>query len=82
MRLEISAAEATDAVERFIAGGAADEKLSRQLYAHLISPLEEKLGDRRLLVSPSWSLFRLPFEALRNARGYLIEQRSVSYVPT
>ena len=52
------------------------------LYNLLLRPVEEKLGDRRLVIVPHGALHYLPFQALHDGSTYLIERREVSYAPS
>jgi len=52
------------------------------LYAMLLKPLEARLGARRLVIVPHRSLHYVPFHALYDGRGYVIERREVSYAPS
>lgn len=54
----------------------------RQLYALLLEPVEARLAAaRRLMIVPHGSLHYLPFHALRDGRGYLVERYPISYLP-
>jgi CHAT domain-containing protein len=55
--------------------------LAEGLYRHLIEPLGLEDGEMLVLV-PHGPLHYLPFQALRGSRGYLIEERGVSYAPS
>ncbi len=49
-----------------------------ELYQVLISPLDQDLVDKKtLVVVPNGSLFYLPFAALRNQEGFLVERKAV-----
>jgi CHAT domain-containing protein/Flp pilus assembly protein TadD len=52
------------------------------LYDRLLRPLEALLDRRRLLVVPHRFLHYVPFHALHNGAGYVIEQREVCCVPS
>ena len=54
----------------------------RTLYDLLLRPLENAIGSRRLVIVPHRSLHYLPFQALHDGAGYLIESRQVSYSPS
>jgi CHAT domain-containing protein/tetratricopeptide (TPR) repeat protein len=55
----------------------------RWLYCDLLGPLRPLLaGARRLLIAPDGPLFRVPFHALYDGEGYLLEQAEVAYVPS
>ncbi|WP_426101184.1 CHAT domain-containing protein [Massilia sp. TSP1-1-2] len=55
--------------------------LGRELHALLVDPLG-LATDERLVVVPHGALHYLPFQALGDARGYLIERHAVSYAPS
>jgi CHAT domain-containing protein/predicted negative regulator of RcsB-dependent stress response len=55
--------------------------LGRELHALLIAPLG-LAGNERLVVVPHGALHYLPFQALADARGYLIEHHALSYAPS
>ena len=58
-------------------------RLASSLYDGLVRPLEPHLeGVTRLVLVPDGPLWRVPFQALRSPRGYLIEERAVSYAPS
>ncbi|GMU55559.1 MAG: hypothetical protein AMXMBFR33_47050 [Candidatus Xenobia bacterium] len=49
-----------------------------ELYQTLIGPLEQDLADKStLVVVPNGSLFYLPFAALKNQEGFLVERKAV-----
>ncbi|HKR00953.1 MAG TPA: CHAT domain-containing protein [Pyrinomonadaceae bacterium] len=52
------------------------------LYDLLLRPVEEHLGERRLIIAPHRALYYIPFQALHYGAGYVIERREVSYVPS
>ncbi|MBA3255926.1 MAG: CHAT domain-containing protein [Pyrinomonadaceae bacterium] len=52
------------------------------LYNLLLRPIEKLLGARRLVVVPHRALHYVPFHALCDADGYVIERREVSYAPS
>ncbi len=52
------------------------------LYDLLLRPMEGRLGVRRLLVVPYRALHYVPFHALYDGAGYVIERREVCYVPS
>jgi CHAT domain-containing protein len=54
----------------------------RALYDVLLRPLEPRLGGRRLVVVPHRTLHYVPFHALCDQAGYLIERREVCYAPS
>jgi CHAT domain-containing protein len=54
----------------------------KSLYDLVLRPVEEKIGERRLVIVPHRSLHYLPFQALYDGSSYLIERREVSYAPS
>jgi CHAT domain-containing protein len=54
----------------------------RALYDSLLSPIEPRLGARRLVVVPHHALHYVPFHALCDESGYLIERREVCCAPS
>jgi CHAT domain-containing protein len=52
------------------------------LYDALLRPLEAAIGARRLAIVPHRALHYLPFQALYDGTGYLIERREVCYAPS
>jgi CHAT domain-containing protein/tetratricopeptide (TPR) repeat protein len=54
----------------------------RALYNLLLRPFEEQIGDRRLIIAPHRALYYIPFHALHDGTGYVIERREVSYAPS
>lgn len=52
------------------------------LYEMLLSPVEKRIGERRLIVAPHRSLYYLPFHALHDGKSYVVERREVSYAPS
>jgi CHAT domain-containing protein len=56
--------------------------LTRRLYDLLLRPVERHIPpDGRLMIVPYGPLHTLPFHALQNDAGYLIEQCEVVYLP-
>lgn len=56
--------------------------LSRRLYNRLIQPIETSLGNRNLIIVPHGALHYLPFNALHDGQGYLIERYSIRMLPS
>jgi CHAT domain-containing protein len=52
------------------------------LYDLLLRPVEARLGERRLVVVPHRALYYIPFQALHDGAGYVIERREVCYAPS
>jgi CHAT domain-containing protein len=52
------------------------------LHQLLLAPLEERIGERRLVVVPHDLLHSVPFHALWDGAAYTIERREVSYAPS
>jgi CHAT domain-containing protein/tetratricopeptide (TPR) repeat protein len=53
-----------------------------QLYLHLLARFEHDLSERRLIIIPHGPLHYVPFHALVNRRGYLVDQYEISYAPS
>lgn len=58
-----------------------NETLS-QLYKSLFAPLEAMLSGNRLIIIPHGALHYVPFHALADTTGYLIERFEISYAPS
>jgi len=58
-----------------------NETLS-QLYKCVFAPLEAQLGGNRLIIIPHGALHYVPFHALADGSGYLIERFEISYAPS
>ena len=58
------------------------QKHLRFLYDRLVRTAEARIGDRQLVVVPHGALHYLPFQALHDGDGYLIERREVSFAPS
>lgn len=58
--------------------------LCKRLYDNLVSPLVAELpaAVNRLIIIPHGILHRVPFSALHDGNGFLIERFSLSYLPT
>lgn len=54
----------------------------RELYELLLAPIEELIGERRLMIVPHRALHYVPFQALHDGASYLIERREVCYTPS
>jgi CHAT domain-containing protein/tetratricopeptide (TPR) repeat protein len=52
------------------------------LYQLLLKGIEERIGDRRLVIVPHRALHYVPFHALHDGEGYVIERREVAYAPS
>jgi CHAT domain-containing protein len=52
------------------------------LYRQLFAPIEDLARDDGLIVIPHGSLHYVPFHALLNRRGYLIDRFEISYSPS
>jgi len=55
--------------------------LAEALYGRLVQPLGLNESEAVVIV-PHGSLHYVPFQALRGPRGYLVEERAVSYAPS
>lgn len=58
------------------------QKHLRSLYERLLKAIETKIGDRHLVIVPHGPLHYLPFQALHDGDGYVIERREVSVAPS
>jgi CHAT domain-containing protein len=56
--------------------------LAPQLYAQLIKPVEASLRGKDLLIVPYGELHYLPFAALNDGQAYLMQGRSIRYLPS
>jgi CHAT domain-containing protein len=61
---------------------AAIQNRLHELYRQLLAPLIGKLKGRHLVVVPHGVLHYLPFHALFDGKGYLIDRFAVSYAPS
>ena len=61
--------------------GGTSQYLGR-LYQKLLSPIESLLTGQRLIVIPHGAVHYVPFHALLNRRGYLVDQFEISYAPS
>jgi tetratricopeptide (TPR) repeat protein len=52
------------------------------LYELLLRRVEDRLGERRLVVVPHRALHYVPFHALHDGDSYVVERREVSYAPS
>jgi tetratricopeptide (TPR) repeat protein len=52
------------------------------LYDMLLRRVEERVGERRLVVVPHRALHYVPFHALHDGASYVVERREVSYAPS
>lgn len=52
------------------------------LYNLLLEPIEDEIGERRLVVVPYRALHYVPFHALYDGERYTIERREVCYAPS
>jgi CHAT domain-containing protein len=89
----VSQAALTDAVERFLAAlrGTSDaereeaSRVARELFGHLISPVEAEAGGcRKLVIVPDKALNRLPWDALVSpaSNDYLLDDYVVTLAPS
>lgn len=58
------------------------ETPSRQLFNKLLKPIENSLSTRKLIIVPHGALHYLPFYALNDGRGYIIERYSIRMLPS
>ncbi len=57
---------------------------SKRIYFELLSPAQGFLPESitHLIIIPDGILYYLPFETLKNEKGYLVSQYSISYMPS
>lgn len=60
---------------------AADEHLSR-LYEAVFEPVAQMIEGDRLVIIPHGALHYVPFHALRDRSGYLVDRFEISYAPS
>jgi len=53
-----------------------------ELYDILLRPIEDRLAQQRIVIAPHGALHSVPFHALHDGSGYLIERREVLYAPS
>jgi CHAT domain-containing protein len=53
-----------------------------QLYDLVFAPIEERLGNRRVVIVPHRDLHYVPFHALYDGRRFVIERREACYSPS
>lgn len=59
------------------------QDLLHELYNHLLTPVRDQLGAYcHLVIVPHGFLHKLPFHALHDGATYLIEQHTISYLPS
>ena len=56
--------------------------LSKSLYEILIRPVASSISNQRVIISPHGPLHYLPFQLLHDGQNYLLENHSLSYVPS
>ncbi len=59
-----------------------DLSLAQSLYQRLIRPLKGHLNKRDLVIVPHGALHYLPFNALHDGRGYMIERYGIRVLPS
>lgn len=80
-RLNVEAAERADAADLHGFEGQARTVLNR-LHALLLSGLPELNDLRALVVAPHGLLHYLPFQALHDGEGFLVERLAISHAPS
>ncbi len=56
--------------------------VSKKLYARVFQPIEGVINKRSLIIVPHGALHYLPFNALHDGRGYLIDRYSIRMMPS
>jgi CHAT domain-containing protein len=54
----------------------------KKLHAELIAPIESLIEGKKLLFIPHGVLHGIPFHALHDGQGYLIDRHEISYCPS
>jgi CHAT domain-containing protein len=57
-------------------------ELSRKLYTRLFQPLEGMVSERTIIIVPHGALHYLPFNALYDGSGYLIDRYTIRLMPS
>ncbi len=57
-------------------------QLTKELYNVLIDPLQSQIKTKKLIVVPCGALHKVPFSALGDDNGYLIERFDLSILPS
>lgn len=78
--LKVNPRKLADTVRRYLAGSAADQALSSELYKQLLSPIAARVKKSRVLIIPHGALHRLPFETLTGPGGFQVEKWTISYL--
>lgn len=58
------------------------EQRARDIYDGLIAPITDIFQKHRLIISPDGILHSIPFEALRDQNGFLVQSKVISYTPS
>jgi len=59
-----------------------DLSIAQSLYRRLIAPLEDSLRGRHLIIVPHGVLHYLPFNALHDGKGFLIDSYGIRILPS
>ena len=54
----------------------------QNIYEILLRPLEDRFGDKSLVVAGAGNLHYVPFHALHDGERFVVERRAVSYTPS
>jgi CHAT domain-containing protein len=82
LRFQLSWARRSGSEASRQASLAATESHLRELYAELVAPLRSRLEGSQLVFVPHDVLHYVPFHALHDGRGHLIDFYSISYAPS
>lgn len=62
--------------------GAEYRSVGQRLYRRLLAPLHELIPGRKLLIVPHGALHYLPFAALHDGSGFLLDRYSIRFLPS
>ncbi len=82
VKLPAESSEVDTLVSRYFRANAGDAQVAKRLYSLLLEPIEARIRGGNVIIVPFGSLHQLPFETLRDDRGYLIRRFAFSYLPS
>jgi len=82
VRLPILPEELEKLVPRFLRSGASDAQAARRLCEGLFDPLRGLIRGERVVIVPFGAIHQLPFETLRDDKGFLVTRWDFSYLPS
>ncbi|HVR76547.1 MAG TPA: CHAT domain-containing protein [Planctomycetota bacterium] len=66
----------------YVRGGAADPAAARRLFSLLVAPVLPRVKASRVVIVPYGVLHQVPFETLRDDKGYLLQRWEIAYLPS